>query len=365
MPTMVLGFYRASASPIMLVLELSLFNSRRRKPSVRSDLNHRLPPAASEEGFLMNCFASRVRQLKSLALVSFCCLVISSRGAIAAEPLVWKFVEGDTYRYQMIQEMESTMDLGPGGATTSTVKQTIDMTWEINSVEETGTADLTQTIDRVQMEITAPGQGEVHFDTASEEPAQGFSAMLAPSLKAMTKSPFKVTMTIRGEITAVEIPEALIETMSQGSGEALLGSLVTEEGFKKTIAQSSIILPTPEELVEGHQWTTSFEMDSPAAGKVVTETTYEYQGSREIEGQQMEVFLPTLKTRFAEGIQPNGATISVTSQETTGEILFNRSVGRLESTSIHQLIDMMVTVGDTEVNQRINQTISFRATKDK
>jgi len=312
----------------------------------------------------MNCFVSHARQHGLLALVIFCGLLIFS-SATAAEPLVWKFFEGETLSYQMIQEMETTMDLGPGGATTSAVKQTIDMTWEINSVDEEGTAILTQTIDRVQMKITAPGQGEVHFDTASEEPAQGFSAMLAPSLKAMTKSSFQVTMTSRGEITAVEVPEALIETMSQGSGGALLGSFATKEGFKETIVQSSITLPTPEELVEGHQWTTSFEMDSLAAGKVTTETTYEYQGSREIGGQQMEVFLPTLKTRFGEGLQPNGATINVKKQEATGEILFNRTAGRLDSKLIHQLIDMTVTVGGTEVNQRIDQTISFRVVKNE
>jgi len=313
----------------------------------------------------MECFASRVHQLGLMALVSFCCLLIVSSSAIAAEPLVWKFAEGDTYRYQMVQGMETTMDLGPDGATTSAVKQTIDMTWEINSVDEEGTAVLTQTIDRMQMEIKAPGQGEVHFDTASEEPAQGFAAMLAPSLKSMTKSPFKLTMTSRGEITTVEVPEALIETLSQGPGAALLGSLATEEGFKETIAQSSITLPTSEELVEGHQWTTSYEMETPAAGKITTETTYEYKGSREIEEQQMEVFLPTVMTQFGEGLEPNGASISVKSQESTGEVLFNRTAGRLESTSIHQLIDMTVTVGGTTVNQHIDQTISFRALREE
>ncbi|NOY28928.1 MAG: hypothetical protein GXP28_01770 [Planctomycetes bacterium] len=300
----------------------------------------------------MNALVSRAFLLAWVIFV-FCSL------ATAAEPLVWKFVEGDTYHYQMVQEMETTMNLGPGGATTSSVKQTIDMVWEINLVDDQGTAALTQTIDRVQMHITAPGQGEVHFDTASEEPAQGFAAMLAPSLKAATQSPFQVTMTSRGEITQVEVPEALIEILSQGPAGALLGSLATEKGFKETMASSLLVLPTFEELVEGHQWSTSLEIENPTLGNITTLATYEYQGSREVEGQTMEVFVPTRVTQF------DGATLRVEGQKTTGEILFNRSAGHLDSTSIHQSIDLLITVDGNDVNQHLDQTIRFRMTKEK
>jgi len=303
------------------------------------------------------------------ALVSRVCLLawsvfIFSGQATAAEPLLWKFVEGDSYHYQMIQDMKTTMNLGPGGETTSAVKQTIDMVWNVDSVDENGTAVLTQSINRVQLDITAPGQGDVHFDTASEEPAQGFAAMLAPSLMAMTKTPLKVTMTSRGEITAVEIPEALLKAMSQGPGAALLGSLATEDGFKETLAQNSLTLPPADQLVEGHQWSTSFVMENPVAGKILTETTYQYQGSRDVEGQKLEVFVPTSVTRFGDENLPNGASLRVENQETTGEILFNRSAGRLDSTSIHQRIDLVITVGGNEVNQHLDQTIKFRMTND-
>jgi len=294
------------------------------------------------------------------ALVSRTCLLawsisVISGAATAAEPLAWKFVEGDTFRTQMVQEMKTTLDLGPGGETTSAVKQTIDMVWEINSVDDEGTASLTQTIDRVRMHITAPGQAEVHFDTTSEEPAQGFSAMLAPLLKAMTRSPFQVTMTSRGET------QALLETISQGPAGTLLGSLATEKGFQETMARNLLILPTAEELVEGHQWTTSLQVENQLVGNITALATYEYQGSREIEGQTMEVFVPTLVTQF-EGQEE--LTLRVEEQETTGEILFNSAAGHLDSTSIHQSINLVITSNGNEVNQHLEQTIYFQMTKD-
>jgi len=294
----------------------------------------------------MNIFVSRT------CLLAWSFFVISSQAA-AAEPLVWKFV--------MVQEMKTTLDLGPGGETTSAVKQTIDMVWKINSVDDEGTASLTQTIDRVRMHITAPGQAEVHFDTASEEPAQGFSAMLAPLLKAMTESPFQVTMTSRGEITQVEVPQALIETLTQGPAGTLLGSLATEKGFQETMARNLLVLPTAEELVEGHQWTTSLEVENQLVGNITTLATYEYQGSRDVEGQTLEVFVPTLVTQFKG---QDELALRVEDQETTGEILFNPAAGHLDSTSIHQSIELVITASGNEVNQHLDQTIHFQMTKD-
>ena len=258
--------------------------------------------------------------------------------------------------------MKMTMNVGPGEAATSAIKQTIDMVWEIESVEENGNAVLTQTIERVQMGIAAPGQAEVQYDSSSEEPPQGYAAMLAPMFQAMISAPFKVTMSPRGEIVDVEVPQSLIEAMSQIPGGAMLGSLATEEGFRNMIRQSSILLPKPEELVEGHQWTSSIEMDNPIAGKIITETTYQYQGPREVEGQPMEVFVPSIETKFTGGEGAN--SIAVEKQDATGEILFNRQAGRLESSKIVQQMQMVITVGDNKINQNLDQTISFRIVPD-
>lgn len=307
----------------------------------------------------MACPTVRSQLPKSL-FVALLLGMISTSGVVAAEPLAWKFKPGDVYNYQLVQKMNMTMNLGPGGETIASVNQTIDIQWKVQSVEEDGAAELEQRFDRVQMDITAPGQPPVHFDTASDEPPQGYAAMLAPALVALKNSPFHLTMTPRGEITKVEIAASVIEALNQGSGAAMLGGLATEAGLKSMVRQNAVMLPAPDELTEGHQWTTSSEVDNPTTGNIETETTYRSVGSREVDGQQLEVFVPTILTKFAATESANGAKVTVENQESTGEILFNRSAGRLESTAIEQRLDLVITVGGNTINQRLDQSISFK-----
>ncbi len=317
------------------------------------------------KGSAVKFFSSRICRQGLVAVPGFFWLLVASTLVCAGEPLIWKFAVGDAHHYQLVQTMNMTMSLGPSGETASTVKQTIGMTWEVKSVEANGTAVLLQTIDRIEMDLSAPGQKEVHFDTASDESPEGFAAMLAPTLNALTSTPFKVTMTPRGEITEVEVPETLVAVMAQGPGGAILGDLATEEGFRNTVQQSSLTLPEAKDLVEGHQWNSTFEMENPATGKIVVETTYAYQGPREVAGQAMEVFVPTLLLRFGKGPDQTGGTIRVERQESGGEILFNRSAGRLESTTLRQQVDLVIMVGENSINQHIDQKISLRIMEEK
>ena len=168
----------------------------------------------------------------------------------AAEPLVWKFAEGDQHHFQMVQETMLSMDLGVAGEVTTEVKQTFDITWEVESVAEDGAAQLTQRITRVQMAVNAPGQADLSYDTDLKEQPQGYAAMLAPTIEALRSSPIKATMTPRGEISDVEIPEALIEAISRGSAGAVPGSLGTSEGYLSFFQQNSIVLPEEANLQE-------------------------------------------------------------------------------------------------------------------
>ena len=234
-------------------------------------------------------------------------LLLSSNAKIAAEDLVWKFEAGKQYDYQMVQEMDMTMNLGPTGNTTTNVKQTMDMKWNVEALDENGTATITQQIHHIQMEITAPGQDTVRYDTNSDETPQGFAGMLAPMLSALTSETFTVTMQPNGEITEVDIPQAFVDAMSRAPGAAMMGGLASKEGLKHLAQQGSLTLPKEADLVEGHEWSNSTEIDNPATGTVKIDTSYRYLGSREVEGQVFEVFAPTINTSFGTGPQANGA----------------------------------------------------------
>jgi hypothetical protein len=307
---------------------------------------------------MMKMLTTGQRVARFILFVATCLLIPFGNAGFAADELIWKFAVGNEYHYQMVQEMDMSMDLGPGGVTTTSMKQTMEMKWKVEALDENGVATVTQKIDRMQMDITAPGQDTVHYDSASDETPQGFAAMLAPMLIALTSEKFTVTMLPNGEITSVDIPKSFLEAISRGPGAAMMGGFATEEGFKNMATQGSLTLPKEEDLVAGHEWSTSMEIANPATGKVSIDTTYRYTGPQEIDGQQFEVFVPTIKTEF--GGEGAVSAIDVTKQETTGEILFNRSAGRLESSTIDQQMEMVITAAGNEINQTIDQKITFK-----
>jgi len=298
--------------------------------------------------------------MTSIRIVFSCLLtlVLWSPAQAAEEPLLWKFKAGDEHHFRMTQNMDMGMILGTTDRKIETnVKQVLDMTWKIEAVDDQGQATLVQSVDRVQMDMQAPGQQKMHYDTDADEAPSGFAAMLVPMFKAMTAEPFKMTITPRGEIKDFEIPAALAKAMAAIPGAAAMGEMFSDEGFKNMIQQSSLILPEPKDLEPGHEWTTKLQMKNAQLGMINTETTYGYLGSREVEGKPYEVFSVVMKMSFGES--PGGVQVEITNHESSGEILFSREAGRLESSKMQQEMEMSITVGNQAMKQKMVQTVVF------
>jgi hypothetical protein len=198
------------------------------------------------------------------------------------------------------------------------------------------------------------GGDKVEVDSAAKEEPQGQAAMLAPMVRAFTSKPFRVTMTPRGEITDVEVPEEIVETLKNLPGAAALGDMATPEGFKKMIGQASFAMP--EKLAAGDQWTQKMEMQLPGIGKQTAETTYKYEGPKEVEGKEYEVFTPSLKISY-EG----GATqVDVGDQKSEGQILFDSEAGRLEKSELKQNMTLTLSAGGQSIDQKLEQTIEMK-----
>lgn len=304
----------------------------------------------------MNLAVTTVRR-RPWALAAAVAVVVFAPMAQAAEPLVWKFEPGLTNHYQMVQKMDMSMNLGAGGETSSSMVQTIDMSWTVEEVQDDDSAVLKQKIDRMRMKMTMPGdQGGSEFDSAAEKPPEGHAAMLAPLLKAMTADAFIVHMTPRGEITEVEVPEGMAKALEGMPGAALMGDMATPEGFKKMITQAAFTLP--EKLEPGTEWSSKLEIKNPVTGPQVAETTYRYEGPKEVDGATMEVFTPSLNMTFGEG---GAAKVEVSEQDSSGEILFNRDKGRLESSHMKQTMTMNIGAeGEGGVTMKMDQTIDMK-----
>lgn len=305
-----------------------------------------------------------------LLCICAACFVAASPRLRADEPLRWKFEVGQKLNYNMTQEMNMSAMGGPVGQQMSTsMKQDMEMTWDVQGVDQkSGEAIIKQKFERVRMHMKTP-VGEFDYDSKSEAAPTGLGAMIAPMYKAMTNGEFEITMTARGEVKDVKIPDDVIAALKASPGAAAMGDIATSEGFKKMISQGALVLPEVAPK-KGDKWSSKVEMKNPAVGKQTIETTYTYEGTEDKEGTTYAVIKPQLKMEFdnapvAEG-QPKPATpplsMKIADQSSDGEILFNVAKGRLHATTLTQKVTIEATVGNQTVTQKIDQTIKVNVT---
>jgi hypothetical protein len=249
---------------------------------------------------------------------------------VAQEPLRWKFEKGQKFDYNMVQEMTIGSKGGPQGDQNVTMKQEMEMTWDVQDVQPDGNAVIHQKLDRMKMKMTLPPPaGAIEYDTGSNAQPVGPAAVFAPLYKAMTQKAFIITMTPRGEISDVVIPDEVTAAFKNMPGMGQMGEMGTAEGFKKLISQGSLVLPK-DPPKPGENWTIKVEVNNPAAGKQVVETNYRYEDTKEIDGVAYAVLRPSITLNF------EGAPVKITGQTSDGEILFNVAEGRLDSTNLKQ-----------------------------
>lgn len=307
-------------------------------------------------------------------LIAFVALggVVAAR-VQAQEPLRWKFKVGEKLDYNMVQEMQMSASGAalPQEMKTS-MRQEMNMTWDVQGVDEkSGEAVIRQKFDRVKMKMTTP-VGGFEYDSKSAEAPTGLGAMIAPMYKAMTEGEFEITMTSRGEVKDVKIPEQVITALKNSPNAAAMGDIASADGFKKMISQGALVLPEKAPK-KGETWTTKVEMKNPAVGKQTVETTYQYEGTKDIKGTNFAVIKPQLKMEFenqaaakpGEPQQPaaqQNMQMKIKEQSSDGEVLFNIAAGRLQSTSLKQNVTIEASVNGQPIQQKIDQKIDVTVT---
>ncbi len=300
--------------------------------------------------------------------------VVAASSAKAEDPLRWKFKVGEKLDYNMVQEMQMSASGAalPQEMKTS-MRQEMNMTWDVQGVDEkSGEAVIKQKFDRVKMKMTTP-VGGFEYDSKSEEAPAGLGAMIAPMYKAMTEGEFEITMTSRGEVKDVKIPEQVITALKNSPNAAAMGDIASADGFKKMISQGALVLPEKSPK-KGETWSTKVEMKNPAVGKQTVETTYRYDGTKDIKGTMFAVIKPQLKMEFedqapaAKAGQPQqpaaqqNMQMKIKEQTSDGEVLFNMAAGRLQSTTLNQKVTIEASVNGQPIQQKIDQKIDVTVT---
>jgi hypothetical protein len=287
-----------------------------------------------------------------------------------AVTLRWKFKPGQTLRYTMDQKSVTTAKLPGGQEIKSTLSQSIEMTWAVKSVDESGRAELTQTINRIRDQVEAP-VGSYTFDSKeTKEPEGLIAAARVPLFKALVDAPIAFTMNPQGEPADVRLPEKVAQTLRDlGPAGAGGGALFSEDGIREMIAQASLVVPTTD-LTEGKTWSRQTKNAAPI-GTVIVDSTYRFDGAaaggprdvvRIVQTTKLEVQPPA---EAAGNASPAGPKIR--SQKSQGTYTFDNGAGHLVDASASEQMEVGFTVkvglGTAAKDMELTQTSETTTTR--
>jgi hypothetical protein len=139
-----------------------------------------------------------------------------------------------------------------------------------------------------------------------------------------------------------------------------MGEMATDAGVQKMLMQEIVVLPEAAPK-EGETWSTQMEMPIPVVGKQTIETTYTYQGTKDVDGKQQAAIAAKRTVKYDE---PKAGPIQVAIKEQTsdGETLFNVTDGRLNTATLSQQITIEATGGGQAITQKLDQksTVTVR-----
>jgi len=279
--------------------------------------------------------------------------------AQAQTTLRYKFKEADKLAYVMEQKMEMKMTVA-GNDITTTMNQTMDMTWKVTAVDKDGTAKITQTIDRVRVTIDGP-QGKTTFDSKEDkDPEDAVGKAIAPIFRAMAGSDFTLTMSSLGEPGDVVVPKKILDAI-KNAGPA--GGSMSGDTLKQIASQAGLVV-SKDAVKKGDSWNRKIEVKMDPIGKTVADikATDEGEVTRDAKKLEKIALKPTLTLEAA----PNAAAkLTLKKQDAKGTALFDNDKGQLVETALDQSIEMEVSQGGQTLTMQMKQFVGMKLTPPK
>jgi hypothetical protein len=259
--------------------------------------------------------------------------------------LRWKLEKGQKLGYEFTQRNAIDVELPNQRIETSNTLN-FGLVWDVQSVEPDGSARIKQTVDFVRVEVEAPMQAPMVYDTreAGEPPAA--LGPLKALYQAVVAEPYELTIDPRGTIRDVKVPEG-VTAAAQGTQAASLadgGSLLSPKGVERLLVQ--VIPPLPErDAAKGATWDLAFDLP---AGPLQMAITNKY--SLETAGSPESVVAATIDT----GIKPAAGSpldVEVSEQSGTGRYRFDVEKGWLNETDVTQDIRLVLKAMGREIPQ--------------
>ncbi len=294
-------------------------------------------------------------------------IVLVGLSAVRAEtPLRWKFKPGETLNYVLERSAEGKMKLGTSELGLKS-GLTFDTTWKVASVDADGTANVEQTVDRIQVSMSSPLTGAVNYDSSVDAPGTGAVwTLLGPLVNGMLGQTFKMRISPLGAVSDIQLPEKLIANFAEQkvgqnrqTGMGIGANPFSEKGIKDLLTKTVLVLP--EKADKDVTWTQSFANELPKLGTETSETTYSLAGDETLDGKKLVKISATTELMF-EPVEVPLAELEITEQEAKADFYFDADLGRLIKSSGSERAVKELS-GQQEVTQDITETVKMHLGK--
>ena len=273
----------------------------------------------------------------------------------AAKLLRWKLSKGETIHVRFLQDMTmETSQLGKSSADMS-----MDMKWVVQDRERDGTFRMKQSIERLRMNMNAPGIEEISFDSAgSQDLSNPFARGISQSIQPLVGIEFTQSMSARGEILDVKLAPEDQAKLTKQPANVPLQQIFSKDGLKTLLSQAATILPK-QAIQPGYQWRSTTETRSPM-GNMHLDLLYTYKGTENRNGRQLERIDVQMSLGFGDDIKALGLNINVKDQTNRGTIYFDAEAGRFVETVMNQNLTLETSLGDQKHEQKLNTVLRMQ-----
>ena len=288
---------------------------------------------------------------RRLILLSILSVFVSTQFASAQDELRWKFRSQETIRYNVQQTMKTAMKIGDN-AINQTMNQTMDMSWNIQSVAAGGDAVMAQVVDRIQMNMEGGPAGKVQFDTNSDQKSENpIVNSMGEVFRKIVNQKFIVTMKPTGEIDNVQVPEELLAAVRQSAAGAT-GAL-DEATLKQMMKQSAVILPS-QPVVPQNSWNSQQSVQLPfGTMNIKSQMTFR---EKDAAGNAVIDIAPEITVTPKEGAP---IKMTLNSSSGRGQVTFNIAQGRVARSQLDLTLAMTIEAAGQSFNQTIEQTTAM------
>lgn len=259
-----------------------------------------------------------------LVVAALLCLTTSLVFADDAAALKWKLKQGQAWYYTSSQDTKMTVKQGLV-AQEVLMKQTSDVRWTVESIDEDGNAHVTLTMEHIRSE-SGPAEDTVVFDSNDDKLPEGADESSIEAFRASLDQPIYLVLDPHGKVVDVRLSDEFAQKIKQSPQYGPLAALFSRDNLKQMVSVNTIELPV-EPLAKGATWEQQSMLTDPIAGKQKLSTTYRYDGVEEHDGRRLDKISSTATVAAAD--EKKTSPLTVKDQKMNGVVWFDRQLGRI------------------------------------